>query len=348
MNPQMRAALLLTMVLSTLVTLFSSHWLLAWMGLELNSLAIIPLMAQPNRPRAVEAAMKYFLIQAAAASTLLLAALMNAWFSGQWSINAPAHPTPAAMITLALAMKLGLAPTHAWLPDIIQGLNLNLAMILVTWQKLAPFALLSQLQHSSPLLLTFLGFMSVLAGGWGGLNQTQLRKVLAYSSIAHLGWMLLMLQFSPYLTFLILLIYFAMTFSIFSIFLMNNAYSLNTLMSSWAKNPILAALAPVILLSLGGLPPLLGFIPKLTVIQELTYQGSVLLATLAALSTLLSFYFYMRLSYAAVLTLSPSNITGTLSWRLPSSPLSLPLSISTTMIVLMLPITPALAGLTHP
>nr|QDX07540.1 NADH dehydrogenase subunit 2 [Callopanchax toddi] len=348
MSPYIMPTFLTVMGLGTLMTFSSSHWLLAWMGLEINTLAIIPLMAQSNHPRTVEAATKYFLIQAAAAATLLLASMINAWTTGQWNISVDMHPIPAIMITMALAMKLGLAPTHAWLPDILQGLNLNIGLILATWQKLAPFSLLVQLQHSTPVLTIFLGVLSVIIGGWGGLNQTQLRKILAYSSIAHLGWMVLVLQFSPYLTILTLLVYLVMTFSIFSVFSLNNSTSMNTLATSWTKNPVLAALTLVILLSLGGLPPTLGFIPKWSILQELTYQNMVLLATITALSALLSLYFYLRLSYAMILTFSPNNITGTLNWRLYNTNITLPLAISTTMTALLIPLTPALTSLTLP
>lgn len=84
-------------------------------------------------------------------------------------------------------MKVGLAPTHFWLPEVLQGLDLTTGLILSTWQKVAPFALLLQIPHHNPTLLVILGLLSTLIGGWGGLNQTQLRKILAYSSIAHLG-----------------------------------------------------------------------------------------------------------------------------------------------------------------
>jgi len=89
---------------------------------------------------------------------------------------------------LALALKVGLAPAHFWLPEVLQGLDLTTGLILSTWQKLAPFALIVQVAPSvNSYLMITLGLASTFIGGWGGLNQTQLRKILAYSSIAHLG-----------------------------------------------------------------------------------------------------------------------------------------------------------------
>nr|AOR87328.1 NADH dehydrogenase subunit 2 [Andinoacara biseriatus] len=348
MSPYILATLLFGLGLGTTITFASSHWLLAWMGLELNTLAILPLMAQFHHPRAVEATTKYFLTQAAAAATLLFASITNAWLTGQWEIYQLSHPIPATMITLALALKIGLAPLHAWLPEVLQGLDLTTGLILSTWQKLAPFALLLQIQPTNSNTLIFLGLISTLVGGWGGLNQTQLRKILAYSSIAHLGWMVLILQFSPNLTLLALLLYLIMTTSTFMVFKINKATNINTLATSWAKAPALTALTPLILLSLGGLPPLHGFMPKWLILQELTKQELAPAATMAALSALLSLYFYLRLSYAMTLTTSPNNITGTTPWRLYSSQLTLPLAISTTLTICLLPLTPSTMALLTP
>nr|YP_010985587.1 NADH dehydrogenase subunit 2 [Cichla piquiti]WOK81859.1 NADH dehydrogenase subunit 2 [Cichla piquiti] len=345
MNPYILATLLFGLGLGTTITFASSHWLLAWMGLELNTLAIIPLMAQLHHPRAVEATTKYFLTQAAAAATLLFASITNAWLTGQWEIQQLSHPLPTTMITLALALKIGLAPLHAWLPEVLQGLDLTTGLILSTWQKLAPFALLLQIQPTNSTMLILLGLTSTLVGGWGGLNQTQLRKILAYSSIAHLGWMILVLQFSPSLTLLALLTYIIMTSSTFLIFKLNKATNINMLATSWTKSPALTSLTPLILLSLGGLPPLTGFMPKWLILQELTKQELAPAATLAALTALLSLYFYLRLSYAMTLTISPNNLTSTTPWRLPSSQTTFPLAISTSLSISLLPLTPAMTSL---
>nr|YP_010999522.1 NADH dehydrogenase subunit 2 [Sebastes ruberrimus]WNH23841.1 NADH dehydrogenase subunit 2 [Sebastes eos]WPM98500.1 NADH dehydrogenase subunit 2 [Sebastes ruberrimus]WPM98513.1 NADH dehydrogenase subunit 2 [Sebastes ruberrimus]WPM98526.1 NADH dehydrogenase subunit 2 [Sebastes ruberrimus]WPM99176.1 NADH dehydrogenase subunit 2 [Sebastes ruberrimus] len=345
MNPYILTALLFGIGLGTTTTFASSHWLLAWMGLEMNTLAIIPLMAQHHHPRAVEAATKYFLIQAAGAAMLLFASTTNAWLTGQWDLLQIAHPFPTTLVTLALALKVGLAPVHSWLPEVLQGLDLTTGLILSTWQKLAPFSLLVQTPCANTTLLIILGLTSTIVGGWGGLNQTQLRKILAYSSIAHLGWMVIVLQFSPSLTILTLFTYFIMTFSAFLMFKLNKATSINALATSWTKTPALTALAPLLLLSLGGLPPLTGFMPKWLILQELAKQDLAPAATLAAMTALLSLYFYLRLSYAMALTISPNNLTAISPWRLPSSQLTLPLATSAMATLLLLPLTPAAMAL---
>nr|YP_003434091.1 NADH dehydrogenase subunit 2 [Clinocottus analis]ACO49623.1 NADH dehydrogenase subunit 2 [Clinocottus analis] len=348
MNPYILFGLLFTLGLGTTSVFASSHWLLAWMGLEMSTLAILPLMAQHHHPRAVEASTKYFLTQATAAAMLLFATTTNAWLTGQWNIQEMSHPFPLTLVFLALALKLGLAPLHSWLPEVLQGLDLTTGAILSTWQKLAPFALIMQLHPTDPALLITLGLTSTLVGGWGGLNQTQLRKILAYSSIAHLGWMVLVAQFCAPLTLLTLLLYLALTLPTFLTFKLNNATNINTLAAAWTKAPLLTALAPLLLLSLGGLPPLTGFMSKWLILQELTKQDLAAAAVIAALSALLSLYFYTRLSFAMTLTHTPNNPAGQAPWRLQLFPRTLPLALSLTLALFLLPLTPTLFTLVTP
>nr|UTV01023.1 NADH dehydrogenase subunit 2 [Hippocampus hippocampus] len=344
MNPYIMSIFLLGLGLGTTITFMSSHWLLAWMGLEINTLAIIPLMAQHHHPRSVEASTKYFLTQATAAAMILFASSTNAWITGQWGINELSHPVPLTIMMLGLALKIGMAPLHTWLPEVLQGLDLTTGLIMSTWQKLAPLSLLMQMSLDNSVLIT-MAIMSTMVGGWGGLNQTQLRKILAYSSIAHIGWMILVLQFSPSLTLLTLTIYIFMTISIFSLFKMNKTTSINALATSWSKSPTITALTPLTLLSLGGLPPLTGFGPKWMILSELTKQELNTIATITALSALLSLYFYLRLSYAMTLTLSPNTTPTTNQWRYNTKQPTFHLSISTILSLMLLPLLPSMVAM---
>nr|WNH22519.1 NADH dehydrogenase subunit 2 [Serranus tortugarum] len=347
MNPYVLFFLLFGLGLGTTITFASSHWLLAWMGLEVNTLAIIPLMAQSHNPRAVEATTKYFLTQATAAAMLLFASTTNAWLTGQWTIDQMSHPFPSTLIVLALALKIGLAPFHSWLPEVLQGLDLTTGMILSTWQKLAPFSLLLQIPISTssqmiPGLIITLGTISLMVGGFGGLNEIQLRKLLAYSSIGHMGWMVMVKVFCPQITLFTLCLYIIMNCATFLTLSTKKVTTTNFLAIFWPFSPGLSVTACFLLLSLAGLPPLTGFISKWLILQELTKQDLGGLATLAALTALLSLFYYLRLSYAVALTISPNNLTGTAPWRLQPSQLSLPLSIFTTSSLLLLPITPSM------
>nr|YP_009328218.1 NADH dehydrogenase subunit 2 [Hypselobarbus pulchellus]APD28186.1 NADH dehydrogenase subunit 2 [Hypselobarbus pulchellus] len=347
MNPYVLAILLSSLGLGTTLTFMSSHWLLAWMGLEINTLAITPLMAQHHHPRAVEATTKYFLTQATAAAMILFASTTNAWMTGEWNINDLSNPIASTMFTTALALKIGLAPMHFWMPEVLQGLDLLTGLILSTWQKLAPLALMIQTaQNINPSLLMMLGISSALVGGWGGLNQTQLRKILAYSSIAHMGWMIIITQYAPQLTMIALGTYIIMTSAAFLTLKTLATTKINTLATTWSKNPTLASMTALVLLSLGGLPPLTGFMPKWLILQELTKQDLSIIATTMALTALISLYFYLRLCYAMTLTISPTTTNSTTPWRTKTTQTSLPLALFTTSALGLLPMTPTILMLT--
>nr|YP_009700574.1 NADH dehydrogenase subunit 2 [Xenopus kobeli]QEQ13645.1 NADH dehydrogenase subunit 2 [Xenopus kobeli] len=341
MNPITLSVVLTSLALGTIFTVSSSHWLLAWMGLEINTLAIIPLMTQYKHPRAIEASTKYFLTQAAASALLLFSSLNNAWLTGEWSILDLTNPLSCATMTIAICMKLGLAPFHFWLPEVLQGLSLTTGLILSTWQKLAPMAILYQISPmlSTPLLLT-IGLTSTLVGGWGGLNQTQLRKILAFSSVAHLGWMVSILPFSPQLMILNLTIYLIMTSTMFLTLMTISSTKISSLATSWSKSPTTTALSLLTLLSLGGLPPLSGFLPKWLILQELTNQNTTILATVLALSALLSLFFYLRLTYVVTLTSSPNTSNMTMTWRHHSKQPTILLAISLILSSFIIPISP--------
>ncbi|NP_740219.1 NADH dehydrogenase subunit 2 (mitochondrion) [Polypterus senegalus senegalus] len=344
MSPYILFIMLMSLGLGTTLTFASSNWFLAWMGLEINTLAIIPLMARHHHPRAVEAATKYFITQAAAAALLLFAGLMNAWQSGQWIIQDMSMPT-SALMTLAIAIKLGVAPMHFWLPEVMQGITLNTGLILATWQKLAPLALLYQISNNlMPELMIILGLTSTFIGGWGGLNQTQIRKIMAYSSIAHLGWIISIMHFMPTLAIINLIIYIIMTTTMFMTFNVTNSTSISTLAMNWSKFPTLSAITMLALLSLGGLPPLSGFLPKWLILQELTNQGLMPTATMIALSALLSLYFYLRLSYSLTTTVTPNTHAQTLNWGTKTKT-SFILPVVMVMTITMLPISPSIISL---
>nr|YP_009546800.1 NADH dehydrogenase subunit 2 [Hydrodamalis gigas]AYP40999.1 NADH dehydrogenase subunit 2 [Hydrodamalis gigas] len=344
MNPLILSMILMTLMMGTMMTMLSSNWLLAWMGLEMNMLAMIPILTMNSSPRSTEAATKYFLTQATASMLLMLAIMINFMLSGQWSIAKLPNMTVSSMTLAALMMKLGLAPFHFWVPEVTQGTNLTSGMILLTWQKLAPLSILYQIIPSIDItILTISGLLSILVGGWGGLNQTQLRKILAYSSIAHMGWMLIIMPYNSSLTILNLLIYILMTLSIFMILMNNHSTSTSSLSLLWNKTPTMMILLMVTLLSLGGLPPLSGFMPKWLIVYELTKNDSIILPMSMAMFALLNLYFYMRLIYSSSLTMFPSVNNMKMKWQFTNQnylTLLPPLIILSTLI---LPLTPTLS-----
>nr|YP_009230435.1 NADH dehydrogenase subunit 2 [Primolius maracana]AIA23838.1 NADH dehydrogenase subunit 2 [Primolius maracana] len=301
--------------LGTTITITSSHWMTAWIGLEINTLSIIPLISKSHHPRAIEATTKYFLVQAAASALLLFSGMTNAWHTGQWDITQLSYPPSCALLTTAIAIKLGLTPFHFWFPEVLQGSSFTTALLLSTVMKLPPTTILLITSHSlNSTLLTFMSIMSIALGGWTGLNQTQTRKIMAFSSISHIGWMTIIITHNPKLTLLTFYIYTLMTASIFLSMNTTNTMSLPTLMASWTKTPMLSTTLMLTLLSLAGLPPLTGFLPKWLIIQELIKQELTTTAAIISLLSLLSLFFYLRLAYCSTITLPPNPSNKMKQW----------------------------------
>nr|APQ47183.1 NADH dehydrogenase subunit 2 [Anolis otongae] len=343
MSPTTSTVLISSLAAGTIITMTSHHWLLAWVGLEINTLAIIPMISTQHHPRSTEAATKYFLTQAAASAMILFSSTTNAWYTGTWDITQMSTTPSHVLLTMALAMKLGLAPVHFWLPEVLQGSTMITALIITTWQKLAPMSMIFMaVNNLPPMMLITIGLLSSMVGGWAGLNQTQTRKIMAYSSIAHLGWMSTVMSIMTNILVVNLLIYLIMTTTMFYSLILSKSKTIQNMATSWTASPMLAAIMMLTLLSLGGMPPLTGFTPKWLILEELTMQSFILLATMMALSSLLSLFFYLRLTYTTTLTLSPNTTQTEHKWRFKPMKSTLPLIIFTPLTIAMLPMVPTI------
>nr|YP_008083587.1 NADH dehydrogenase subunit 2 [Rhizomys pruinosus]AGN48970.1 NADH dehydrogenase subunit 2 [Rhizomys pruinosus] len=300
--------ILITIFLGPIITITSTHLLIMWTGLEMSTLAMIPILLKTFNPRAIEAAAKYFLTQSTASMILLLAITLNYHNLGIWQLTPNTQQYIYYLILIALMIKLGLAPFHFWVPEVTQAIPILNGLLLLTWQKIAPLIILYNISYmTNPAIIPISATLSILLGGWGGLNQTQMRKILAYSSIAHMGWMVAISMFNPMMMILNLLIYILLTTSMFFTMHILSTTSIIMLSKTWNKLPLLTSTSLVILLSLGGLPPLTGFLPKWMIIVELTKNNSIFMALSMALMALLNLFFYMRLIYASSMTVLPSN-----------------------------------------
>nr|QBF01225.1 NADH dehydrogenase subunit 2 [Stegana albiventralis] len=294
-NNSSKILFVIIMMLGSLITITSNSWLGAWMGLEINLLSFIPLMSDNNNLMSTEASLKYFLVQALASTVLLFAVILMMMKS---SINFNNNLSFEMLIILSsLLLKSGTAPFHFWFPNIMEGLSWMNCLLLMTWQKIAPIMLISYINMK--MLVLFCIVLSVIVGSLGGFNQSSLRKLMAFSSINHLGWMLMALMINESIWLIYFLMYSFLSFTLTFMFDNFKIFHFNQMFSLFFNSKILKFILFMNFLSLGGLPPFLGFLPKWFVIQQLSMDSQYFMLMILLLSTLITLFFYLRICYSA-------------------------------------------------
>nr|YP_009235510.1 NADH dehydrogenase subunit 2 [Metapenaeopsis dalei]AMD15651.1 NADH dehydrogenase subunit 2 [Metapenaeopsis dalei] len=287
-----------TLLLGTMLSVSSTSWFGAWIGLELNLLSFIPLISSKDNQYSSEAALKYFLIQALGSSIIIMSASLTLFTT---------EPTNALM-TIALLLKAGAAPFHFWFPSVMEGLQWPQVIVLMTVQKIAPLSLISYLVSTSthPIFLSAI-ILSALIGAVGGINQTLLRKIMAYSSINHMAWMLSAILISETSWLLYFMFYSFVASSIALLFNYQNSLHISHIFNHTNSSPKIKLITFMSLLSLGGLPPFTGFIPKWLIIQEMITSGFFFSLLIMLMSALLTLFYYLRISISALMVLSPKT-----------------------------------------
>lgn len=264
----------------------SNSWFGAWIGLELNLLSFIPLISMKDNQYSSEAALKYFLIQALGSTVLLISGIIIIIKVQVFS----------ASLSAALLLKAGSAPFHFWFPPTLEGIIWPQALVLITIQKIAPISLLSYYITEQPILIYIAIIISAIVGALGGLNQTLLRKLLAYSSINHMAWIITALIIRERTWLIYFIIYSLISVSVVTIFYFIQTFHFNHLVNQIRDKPVLKLIIFRRLLSIGGLPPFTGFIPKWIVIQQLCSSRNFLLLRVLLGSSLFTLFYYLRIT----------------------------------------------------
>nr|YP_009373419.1 NADH dehydrogenase subunit 2 [Neotrigonia margaritacea]AQT38489.1 NADH dehydrogenase subunit 2 [Neotrigonia margaritacea] len=288
MKPPYKSVFLSLMMLGTLLTISSPNWMGMWMGLEINMLGFIPLIYATGTTSEAESSVKYLIPQALGSSILLTGALLSSGME-----------TPQILVTLAILLKLGVAPFHFWFPSVMGALNLAPAFLLLTWQKLAPLFVLVSLSNFITTMVIMTAAISALWGGIGGLNQTDIRALLSYSSITHLGWMMASLTGPAYITVAYITIYTAINSAVF-LALIAKSLTKHKQLTTLPSDPITRQFLVLAFLSLAGLPPLMGFAMKAMVLLSTSASFPVIVSLIVG--SLVSLYYYLTLSFSSLLS----------------------------------------------
>nr|AZQ21618.1 NADH dehydrogenase subunit 2 [Mythimna pallidicosta] len=279
---------------STLISISSNSWFGCWIGLEINLLSFIPLISNSNNLLTTEASLKYFLTQSIASINFLFTILIKMTLFKNFEMN----NLISIMMNSSMLMKMGSTPFHFWFPNIMEGLSWMNNFILMTWQKITPMIILSYYLNNNFIIIIII--MNVMIGAIGGLNQTSLRKLMAFSSINNLGWMLSSIMISETLWLFYMFMYSFMISIMCFLFYMLNMYFINQLfinnMNFFIKINLL-----INFISLGGLPPFIGFFPKWIIINFLINNNSYVMTFIFIMMSLIMLFFYIRISYSALM-----------------------------------------------
>nr|YP_010350043.1 NADH dehydrogenase subunit 2 [Metoecus javanus]QZQ52999.1 NADH dehydrogenase subunit 2 [Metoecus cf. javanus JL-2021a]UOI84441.1 NADH dehydrogenase subunit 2 [Metoecus javanus]UOI84454.1 NADH dehydrogenase subunit 2 [Metoecus javanus] len=294
------------MVLGTLMAISSYSWFSMWMGLEINLLSIIPLMSSTKNMLSSEATIKYFLTQTMA-SLILIFSIINMLLLNE---NIAQVFDNMMMMTLnsSLLTKLGAAPFHFWFPEVMEGLSWLNCLILLTWQKIAPMILIMNNKMNNYFMITIIVF-SLMVSTLMGLNQTSLRKILSFSSINHIAWMLSAQMASHSIWLIYFLVYFLTNCMVIMLFQKTNIFYMKQLIMALSNNKKLKFTFMLNFFSLSGLPPFLGFLPKWLTINWLMLNNQNMLSMFLILFTLIFMYIYTRIIFSAlVIQINESKI----------------------------------------
>ncbi|MCL2645012.1 MAG: NADH-quinone oxidoreductase subunit NuoN [Betaproteobacteria bacterium] len=317
-------ALLTTLGMMVMIT--ANHLLVLYVGLEMMSLALYALVAfDRDSVRSTEAGMKYFVLGALASGLLLYGMSMIYGATGSLDLSAVKEAVAGGgadktvllfglvFLVAGIAFKLGAAPFHMWVPDVYQGAPTAVTLILSSAPKLAAFALAMRLLAGAlpdiaghwQTMLLFVAVVSIVLGNFAALAQQNIKRMLAYSGISHMGFMLLGLlsgaSGTGYSSAMFYAIAYAlMTLAAFGMVVLLSregfeAESIEDFKGLNRRNPWFALLMLFVMFSMAGIPFFVGFFAKFSVLQAVIQAGYLWVAVLAVLMSLIGAFYYLRI-----------------------------------------------------
>jgi len=316
--------LALTAVLGMMIMISAGNMLLLYLGLELLSLSLYSLIAMRRNSRlATEAAMKYFVLGALASGILLYGMSMVYVATGTLDLVEIRHAISGDMssslilslglvfVVVAMGFKLGAVPFHMWVPDVYQGSPTSVTIFLGSAPKLAAFAMLMRLlvgglgsmSDQWQQMLIILALFSIGFGNIVAIAQTNMKRMLAYSAISHIGFFLLgMLSATPdgyAASMFYILVYGFMTLGSFGMILLlsrkdSESDMIANFRGMFSAHPLYALVMTLLMVSMAGIPPLIGFNAKLAVVNALVEVHLYWVAIVAVLFSVIGAFYYLR------------------------------------------------------
>nr|YP_002836167.1 NADH dehydrogenase subunit 2 [Geisha distinctissima]ACI28651.1 NADH dehydrogenase subunit 2 [Geisha distinctissima] len=265
--------------MSSIMTMSSNNLLYSWMSMEINMIVFLPLMAKSNKMK--DQIMKYFIIQSTASSMLLMSTLIS------YSIETPINSS--IMLMTSLMMKLGLMPTHTWLPTLMNSLTWENCVLISTIQKITPMIIMMQTTTMKMSMIPMI--MSLIIAPISALKQLATKKIMSFSSISNMPWMLISMNNSKTQFMIFMIVYSTMTMMMMNKFKKLNIQFINQLSTS-SKSQKMSMM--IMAMSISGMPPMMGFLPKWIIIQT-TISNSITMSISLISSSILSTFIYIKM-----------------------------------------------------
>nr|QWY23080.1 NADH dehydrogenase subunit 2 [Koreocerus koreanus]QXP43449.1 NADH dehydrogenase subunit 2 [Koreocerus koreanus] len=269
------------MLLGVVLSLSSNNWMMLWIGLEISLMSFIPLMVS-NLMISSECAMKYFITQSMSSSIFILGVIF---------MLMGVNMNYELIINVSMIMKMGIAPFHTWVLSIINGLSYTALFNLFTTMKIVPMMVIMKMNLSLNLII----ILTLIVGSTFGLSQNSIRKMLAYSSIFNMGFMIYSTS-NMSLWLMYFLIYTVSLLMLILILHLNNINYLNQLLINKIELKMKLSIW-ILMLSMGGMPPMMGFMSKLIVIESSIQFNDWIISMVMIITSLLTMFFYNRLCF---------------------------------------------------
>nr|YP_010248694.1 NADH dehydrogenase subunit 2 [Hydropsyche fryeri]QTT57952.1 NADH dehydrogenase subunit 2 [Hydropsyche fryeri] len=288
------------LIFSIMFILSSNSWINCWMGLEINTLSFLTLVFNKKILINSEFCIKYYLIQSISSiNFLFFNLLMNLNMVNQIYL----FNLILLNLNLTLLMKMSSAPFHFWIISLIEGISWMNTFILLTFQKIPPMILISYYLNFKFLIIIII--LNCFFGSLGGLNQLNIQKIMTYSSIYNFSWMFSSIMISENMFFFFIIVYTMILYNLFNIFNYFNLYFINQLYLI-KSNKLIILMIFLNLLSLGGMPPFIGFITK-WIISFFMIMNWNIIVLLMIMSSLINLYYYMQLIYPFITMIKLEN-----------------------------------------
>nr|YP_002971019.1 NADH dehydrogenase subunit 2 [Hydrometra greeni]ACJ69482.1 NADH dehydrogenase subunit 2 [Hydrometra greeni] len=290
---------MIMLMMSIIIVISSENWISLWMGMEMNMMMFMAIIAKKYNNKSSESMMIYFLIQSMGSMIFIYSIFMNKMCMLMTNMNINMY---YFIMLMSIMLKIGTAPFHFWLISMMSKMSWDNNLILMTLQKIIPMIIIQIITNN---YIIFIVIMSVIVGAIGGINQSSIKKMMGYSSINHMGWMMMSTLIENEMWFKYFIIYSMMTVFMVKMFKEMMIMHMNQL--NMITNKMMKINMIIMMMSMGGLPPLIGFFPKWMIINKLINMNLIMPTLIMIMCSMLTLYYYIRITIPFMMMKSMNN-----------------------------------------